>query len=60
MERVEEKAQVIYSKISKELPDAKKIVDDEDKHEHELIDLIDEERLEYEYQIGLFLARYKV
>jgi len=47
MERGEEKAQVIYDKISRVLPDAKAIVKDEDEHEAKLLKLIDEERLRY-------------
>lgn len=47
MERGEEEAQRTYEKISKIVPDAKSIVEDEDEHEKELIDLIDEERLKY-------------
>jgi VIT1/CCC1 family predicted Fe2+/Mn2+ transporter len=47
MENGEEKAQKIYEKISEIVPSAKDIVDDEDRHEKELIDLIDEERLRY-------------
>lgn len=47
MENGEEKAQTTYEKISKLVPSAKSIVEDEDKHEKELINLIDEERLRY-------------
>ncbi len=47
MERGEEQAQVTYEKISKFVPDAKSIIKDEDKHEKELVDLLDEERLKY-------------
>jgi VIT1/CCC1 family predicted Fe2+/Mn2+ transporter len=47
MEKGEEKAQTTYEKISEFIPSAKGIVEDEDKHEKELIDLIDEERLRY-------------
>ncbi len=47
MERGEEKAQITYEKISKFLPSAKSIVEDEDEHEKQLINLIDEERLRY-------------
>jgi VIT1/CCC1 family predicted Fe2+/Mn2+ transporter len=47
MERGEGKAEVTYENISKFLPDAKSMVEDEDQHERELIDLIDEERLRY-------------
>ncbi len=47
MERGEEDAQVTYSKISNEVPEAKKIVQEEDNHEQKLVKLIDEERLRY-------------
>lgn len=47
MERGEEQAQVTYQKISKFVPAAKSIIKDEDKHEKELVDLLDEERLKY-------------
>jgi VIT1/CCC1 family predicted Fe2+/Mn2+ transporter len=47
MEKGEEKAQTTYEKISEVVPSAKEIVEDEDKHEAELIGLIDEERLRY-------------
>jgi len=47
MEMGEEKAQVIYEKISKYVPAAIDIEKDEKEHEKTLIDLIDEERLRY-------------
>lgn len=47
MERGEEKAQATYGKISKLIPDARNIVEDEDEHERQLMNLIDEERLRY-------------
>jgi VIT1/CCC1 family predicted Fe2+/Mn2+ transporter len=47
MERGEEQAQITYERISEVVPSAKSIVDDEDEHEKQLIDLIDEERLRY-------------
>jgi len=47
MEKGEERAQTIYERISDFMPVAKKIVEDEDIHEKQLIDLIDEERLRY-------------
>jgi len=47
MEKGEDQAQVIYERISKSVPDAESIVEDEDRHEKELIELIDEERLRY-------------
>lgn len=47
MEKSEEKAKTIYDNLSKFLPDVKSIVEDEDEHEKELMNLIDEERLRY-------------
>ncbi|MHB0857882.1 MAG: VIT1/CCC1 transporter family protein [Anaerolineae bacterium] len=47
MERGEEQAQVVYSGLSQPIPQATRIVADEDRHEHELIGMIDEERLRY-------------
>jgi VIT1/CCC1 family predicted Fe2+/Mn2+ transporter len=47
MERNEEKAQVMYEKISEYIPDVKSIIEDENEHEKQLIELIDEERLRY-------------
>ena len=47
MERGEEQAQVTYGKISRFVPDAKSVVKDEDKHEKQLINMIDEDRLRY-------------
>jgi VIT1/CCC1 family predicted Fe2+/Mn2+ transporter len=47
MERSEERAQNTYDKISKHIPSAKKIEQDEEEHEKALIELIDEERMQY-------------
>ncbi|NLD74407.1 MAG: rubrerythrin family protein [Chloroflexi bacterium] len=47
MEQGEEQAQVVYEQISHDIPTAKRIVEDEDRHEEELIEMIDEERLKY-------------
>ncbi|MFW6013161.1 MAG: VIT1/CCC1 transporter family protein, partial [Candidatus Bipolaricaulota bacterium] len=47
MEQGEESAQETYSSISRSLPQAKEIVEEEDEHEEQLIELIDEERLNY-------------
>ena len=47
LEGNEEKAQTNYLKISKELPEANKILADEVKHEKLLIEMIDEKRLNY-------------
>jgi len=47
MEKGEEQAQDVYGEISSVLPEACAIVSDEDEHEHQLIEMIDEERLRY-------------
>lgn len=47
MERGEERAQAVYDEIAKVIPEAMKISKDEEKHEKELINMIDEERLSY-------------
>lgn len=56
MERGEEGAQEIYEEISQELPEARRIVEDEDRHEHELIAMLDEERLRYVGSVVLGLS----
>ena len=55
MEKGEEKAQTTYEKISEVVPSAKESVEDEDKHELELINMLDEERLRYVGSIVLGL-----
>jgi VIT1/CCC1 family predicted Fe2+/Mn2+ transporter len=47
MERGEEGAQEVYSRLSVEIPEARRVVADEDSHEDELIAMLDEERLRY-------------
>jgi VIT1/CCC1 family predicted Fe2+/Mn2+ transporter len=47
MERGEEEAQGSYGDIAVELPSAQEIANDEDLHEDQLIDMIEEERLQY-------------
>lgn len=47
MERNEEKAERLYAEIAKEIPKAEEILKDEMEHEALLVDMIDEERLEY-------------
>lgn len=55
MENGEGKAQVVYNTLLAEIPEAKKIMDDEHEHENELINMIDEERLQYAGSIVLGL-----
>ena len=47
MEKVEDKANKYYDEIAEVLPVAKKIADEEEEHEHSLIAMLDEERLQY-------------
>ena len=44
MEGREDKAQMTYSKISGEIPEVKKIFEDENKHENLLLNMIDEKK----------------
>ncbi len=55
MEQAEEKAQKFYLEIVQQIPEAKKIIDDEENHENALISLIDEEKLKYAGAIVLGL-----
>ena len=47
IQKGEDKAEVKYNKILNEVPQVKKIAEDEHRHEHELINMLDEERLQY-------------
>ncbi|SHI94456.1 VIT1/CCC1 transporter family protein [Clostridium intestinale] len=47
LEKGEEAAGINYVIIAKEIPKAKEIADDEDRHEKELLGLLDEEKLKY-------------
>ncbi|MBN1779207.1 MAG: VIT1/CCC1 transporter family protein [Candidatus Buchananbacteria bacterium] len=47
MEKGEEQAQHNYQRVLDVFPETKKIFDDENRHEHELIEIIDEEKLNY-------------
>lgn len=47
MERGEGDAKINYGEISRTIPEAIKIADDEDGHEKELLELINEEKLKY-------------
>lgn len=55
MEMGEEKAQVNYEAVSQEIPEAKQYHDEEDAHEHQLLDMLDEERLQYAGSVVLGL-----
>jgi VIT1/CCC1 family predicted Fe2+/Mn2+ transporter len=47
MEKGEGQAQINYREIAESIPEAISIAEEEDKHEEELIGMIEEERLEY-------------
>jgi vacuolar iron transporter family protein len=55
MEQGEEKAQVNYGEVSKFIPEAKVYQEEEDKHEQQLIEMLDEERLQYAGSVVLGL-----
>lgn len=55
MEKGEEKAQINYGLIATEVPEAQEVSDDENKHEKELLELIEEEHLKYMGSIVLGL-----
>lgn len=55
MEQGEEKAQGNYEAVSKAVPQARQYQDEEDKHEHQLIEMLDEERLQYAGSVVLGL-----
>jgi VIT1/CCC1 family predicted Fe2+/Mn2+ transporter len=55
MEMGENSAQGNYAEISKHIPEAQKILQDENEHEDELIEMLDEERLRYAGSVVLGL-----
>lgn len=55
LEKGEDKAQEAYARIRQVAPQVEKIISDEGRHENELIDLIDEERLKYASSVVLGL-----
>lgn len=55
MERGEEQAKHAYEEVAVELPEVKHITEEGDEHEHELLALIEEERLEYVSSVVLGL-----
>lgn len=55
LENGESEAQDGYATIEKEFPDVKDIIDEENRHEDELIAMIDEERLKYAGSVVLGL-----
>ncbi len=55
MEKGEERAKNVYEEVATELPEVKKISEEEDRHEQELLNLIEEDRLNYISSIVLGL-----
>jgi len=55
MEKGEQKAEKFYSSILEKLPEAEKIMSEENSHENALIDMLDEEKLRYAGSIVLGL-----
>lgn len=55
MEKGEQKAERFYSAIVEKLPEAEKIIAEENSHENALIDMLDEEKLRYAGSIVLGL-----
>ena len=55
MEQGEEAAQGNYAAIAKAIPEAKKYQEEEDRHEQQLIEMLDEERLQYAGSVVLGL-----
>jgi len=55
MEQGEERAQINYAEMSKEIPEASHVAEEEDQHEKELLNLIKEDMLEYMGSIVLGL-----
>jgi VIT1/CCC1 family predicted Fe2+/Mn2+ transporter len=62
MERGEEKAHAAYQQLAKTIPEVENVVRDEERHGNELIDMIDDERLEYSSDIvrGLNVALVEI
>ena len=55
MEKGEAKVQVAYAQVEAEVPGMRRIIDEEDRHERELIDMLDEDLLKYVGSIVLGL-----
>ncbi len=56
MERGEQNAQIVYQQLRKAFPDIKTIIEDEERHENQLIDMLDEDLLNYIGSIVLGLS----
>ena len=55
MEKGEEKAQKAYAALPQDIPEVKEVMADEEKHEGELLDMLDEESLKYAGSVVLGL-----
>ena len=55
MEQGEEAAQANYESVSRVIPEASKYQEEENKHEHQLIEMLNEERLQYAGSVVLGL-----
>lgn len=62
MERGEDKAHAAYQQLAKVIPEVENVVRDEERHGNELLDLIDDERLEYSSDVvrGLNVALVEI
>lgn len=56
MEKGEDIAQDQYKKLSQNIPEVKEIINEELEHEQKLLDLLDEERLQYVGSVVLGLT----
>lgn len=56
MEMGEEAAQISYAEVAETIPEAKKVLNEEEEHEQQLLAMIDEERLQYAGSIVLGLS----
>ena len=56
MERGEEAAQINYEAIATVIPEAKRVLEEEEEHERQLLAILDEERLQYIGSIVLGLS----
>ena len=56
MENGVEEVQVIYASLLEKIPEAKRILEEEEEHEEKLLDMLDEERLQYASSMVLGLS----
>ena len=56
MEKGEEQAQINYEEVAQTIPEALKIMQEEDEHEHQLLNILDEEVLQYVGSVVLGLS----